>query len=171
MVEVVVASQHVSTVHVRWPEAITRCLEEFQWVKCLMWSAWCYVADAFTGNTRRSSLVLWLFHVGGGKLSVLPSPSKYGHHIKGFHVGDARVKKLKPASKRSIGHHVEFWRARQKFWRRPTARHQRENPYCRPRSPRKWANQVNTSVTNWSAACDGKTRHAWPGRWGGLAWP
>ncbi len=27
---------------------------------------------------------------------------------KGFHVGDARVKKLTPASKRSIGRHVEF---------------------------------------------------------------
>ena len=28
--------------------------------------------------------------------------------LKGFHVGDARVKKLTPVSKRSIGRHVEF---------------------------------------------------------------
>ena len=49
--------------------------------------------------------------------------------IKGFHIGDARVKKLTPASKHSIGRHVEFWCACQKFWRRPTTRHQRENPY------------------------------------------
>ena len=31
----------------------------------------------------------------------------------------------------SIGH-VEFLRTCQKFWRRPTACHQRENPYCPP---------------------------------------
>ncbi len=30
----------------------------------------------------------------------------------GFHIGDARVKKLTPASIRSIGRHVEFSRAR-----------------------------------------------------------
>ena len=32
----------------------------------------------------------------------------FGVELKGFHVGDARVKKLMPASKRSIGRHVEF---------------------------------------------------------------
>ena len=36
----------------------------------------------------------------GGKLGV--------SLIKGLHVGDACVKKLTPASKRSIGRHVEF---------------------------------------------------------------
>ncbi len=38
--------------------------------------------------------------------------SQRGHgtcvNNKGFHVGDARVKKLTAASKRSIGRHVEF---------------------------------------------------------------
>ena len=54
-----------------------------------------------------------------------------GFYIKGFHIGDAHVKKLMPVSKRSIGCHVQnqFWCSHQKFWHRPTARHQRENPY------------------------------------------
>ncbi len=38
---------------------------------------------------------------------------------------DAHVKNLWLVS---IGRHVDFWCARQKFWRRPTARHQCENP-------------------------------------------
>ncbi len=70
---------------------------------------WCYV---------RQKRNFYHFHLRG-------NPT----HIEGFHIGDARIKKLMPTSKCSIGRHVEFWRARQKFWRRPTARHQRENPY------------------------------------------
>ncbi len=55
-------------------------------------------------------------HEGGGEDSehragswgVMPLNKNAARDIKGFHVGDARVKKLTPASKRSIGRHVEF---------------------------------------------------------------
>ncbi len=39
---------------------------------------------------------------------ITPRPRSSFPFNKGFHVGDARVKKLTPASIRSIGRHVEF---------------------------------------------------------------
>ncbi len=64
-------------------------------------------------GSRGGSVFVGSVRVWAGRVCVPgPSQPRVLTHVvrvnKGFHVGDARVKKLTPASKRSIGRHVEF---------------------------------------------------------------
>ncbi len=64
-----------------------------------------HVANFTTKWIYGMMIFSWLFGLSFNLPYAVPT-SKVNN--KGFHVGDARVKKLTPASKRSIGHHVEF---------------------------------------------------------------
>ncbi len=67
----------------------------------------------------------------------------------------------------SIGRHVDFWRARQKFWRRPTARHQCGNPCCHQRAMAR--SSVVLCVMNESIFITVHIRHTYF-FWRKLAW-